>query len=142
MSATTPKVMDARAGVASARAGARPAVSLRRGCRLRRGRRRHEQILLVPDEIVLAVDRQLVVLAHEDRRHRARFLAVPAEDAPRLVDLVDLRVSRPGLDVAVVLGGLQVDGVGRAGDRADPARDALFQAVLVPHAYLLAALLG
>src|SRR3954451_23104812 len=108
MSATTPKVMDARAGVGSARAGARPAASLRCGCRLRRGRRRHEQILLVPDEIVLAVDRQLVVLAHEDRRHRARFLAVAAENTAGLVDLVDLRVARPGLHGAIVLLSLEV----------------------------------
>src|SRR6478609_10710502 len=58
--------------------------------------RSDEQIRLVPDEVVLAVDGQLVVLAHEDRRHRAGFLAVAAEDATRLVDLVDRRVTRPG----------------------------------------------
>ena len=58
-------------------------------------RRRHEQIFLVPDEIALVVDRELVVLAHEDRRHRARFFAVAAEDAARLVNLVGDRVARP-----------------------------------------------
>src|SRR5688572_14674484 len=36
--------------------------------RLRVGRRGHQQIRLVPDEVVLAVDGRLVVLAHEDRR--------------------------------------------------------------------------
>ncbi len=55
---------------------------------------RHEQVGLVPDEVLVAVDGELVVLAHEDRRHRAGFFAVSAEDAARLVDLVDLRVAR------------------------------------------------
>src|SRR5436309_974621 len=38
-------------------------------------RRRHEKISLVPDEVVLAVDRELVILAHEDRADRARLFA-------------------------------------------------------------------
>src|SRR5678816_1408986 len=58
-------------------------------------RRLDEQILFVPDEVVLAVDGELVILPHENRRYRTRFLAVAAEDAARLVDLVHLRVSRP-----------------------------------------------
>src|SRR6185436_14641449 len=74
----------------------------------------NQEIGLVPDEVLVAVHGELVVLAHEDRRHRARFLAVAAEDAPGLVDLVDLRVARTGLHRAVVLGRLEVDGVGRA----------------------------
>ena len=61
------------------------------------GRRRHQQLCLVPHEVVLAVDRELVVLAHEDGRHRAGFFAVAAEDAARLVDLVDRGVARPAM---------------------------------------------
>src|SRR5258708_20063050 len=44
------------------------------------GLRRHQQIRLVPDEILVAVDRQLVVLAHEDRRHPAPLFALAAAD--------------------------------------------------------------
>jgi hypothetical protein len=101
-----------------------------------------EQVGLVPDEVLLAVDRQLVVLAHEDRRDRARLLAVAAEDAPGLVDLVDRSVAGARLHRSVVLGRLQVDGVGRAGHRAEPAGHALLQAVLVAHQDLLAPVLG
>src|SRR5262245_53030950 len=95
--------------------------------------RRNEQVGLVPDEVLVAVDRQLVVLAHEDGRDRAGFLAVAAEDAAGLVDLIDLGVARPGLHGAVVLGRLQIDRVGRAGDGAEAARHALLQPVLVAH---------
>src|SRR5581483_10995467 len=104
----------------------------------RAGRRRDEQLRLVPHEVVLAVDRELVVLAHEDRADGARFLAVPAEDTARLVDLVDRRVPRTGLHRAVVLRGFEVDGIGRAGDRAESAGDALLEPVLVAHQHLLA----
>src|SRR3954470_7403892 len=107
----------------------------------RRRRRRHEQFCLVPDEVGLAVDRELVVLAHEDRADRARFFAVTAENAARLVNLVDRRVARTGLNRAVVLRRLEVDGIGRARRRTQPARHALLQAVLVAHQYLLAAVL-
>ena len=101
-------------------------------------RRRDEQVLLVPDEVLVAVDGELVVLAHEDRRHRAGLFAVAAEDAARLVDLVDLRVARPGGHAAVVLGRFEIDRVGRAGHRAEAAGDALLEAVLVPHQHLFA----
>src|ERR1700730_9372932 len=58
----------------------------------RRGGCRHEQVVLVPDEVVLAVHRQLVVLAHENGADRAGLFAVATEDAARLVNLVDRRV--------------------------------------------------
>ena len=66
------------------------------------------------------------------------FFAVAAEDAARLVNLIDRRVARTGLDRAVVLGRLEVDRVRRTGDRAQPAGHALLQPVLVPHQHLLA----
>src|SRR5207342_298316 len=51
------------------------------------GRRGHEQVRLVQDEVVLAVDGQFVVLAHEDGADRAGLCAVAAEDAASLVNL-------------------------------------------------------
>ena len=104
------------------------------------GRRGHEQLRLVPHEVVLAVDRELVVLAHEDRRHRAGLFAVAAEDAARLVNLVDRRVARAGHHRAVVLGRFEIDRVGRARHRAQAAGHALLQAVLVAHQHLFAAI--
>src|ERR1051326_3653915 len=82
----------------------------------RRRRRGYEHVLLVPDEIVFAVDRELVVLAHENRADRTRFFAVSEEDAARLVNLVHGRVAGPGLDRPVVLGGFEIDRIGRTGD--------------------------
>src|SRR5215467_1889003 len=73
-----------------------------------RGRRRHQQLRLVPDEVVFAVDRQLVVFAHEDGADRARFFAVAAEDAARLVNLVDGGVARARLDGPVVFGRFEI----------------------------------
>src|SRR3954467_9573464 len=105
------------------------------------GGRSHQQVGLVPDEVVLAVDGELVVLAHEDRRHRTRFLTHAAEDAARLVNLVDLRVARTGHHRPVVLSRLEIDRIGRARHRTETARDALLEAVLVPHQHLLAAVL-
>src|ERR1051326_5393514 len=97
------------------------------GARSRRRAGGNEQVLFVPDEVVLAVDGELVVLAHEDRADRAGFLAVAAEDAARLGNLVDRRVARTGLHGAVVLRRFEVDRVGRARDRAEAARDALLE---------------
>src|SRR6185503_14207061 len=47
-----------------------------------------------------------------------------------------------GLHRAVVLGRLEVDGVGRACDRAEPARHAFLQAILVAHEHLFGPELG
>src|SRR5262245_19522441 len=97
------------------------------GCdwRLLISRRRNQHLALVPHEVVLAVDGELVVLAHEDRRHRAGLFAVAAEDAARLVDLVRRRVARAGHHRAVVLRRLEVDRIGRARHRAETAGHAL-----------------
>src|SRR5207249_424454 len=99
---------------------------------------RHEQVGLVPYKIALAVDRKLVVLAHENRADRTRFLAVTAENTPSLVNLIQGRVARTRLHRAVVLGRLQIDGIGGAGDGAQATGDALLEAVLVPHQHLFA----
>src|SRR5262249_30278373 len=102
---------------------------------------RDEQVRLVPHELVLAVHRQLVVLPHEDGAHGTGFLAVAAEDAARLVNLIDRRVARAGLDAAVVLRRLEVDGIRRAGDGTQAAGNALLEAVLVAHQHLFSPIL-
>src|SRR5688572_1704722 len=101
--------------------------------------RRDQQVSFVPDEILVAVDGELVVLAHEDRRDRAGLFAHAAEDASGLVDLVDLRVARAGLHGPVVLRSLEIDRVRRTRHRAQTARHALLEPVLVAHQDLLAA---
>src|SRR4051794_508062 len=108
---------------------------------LLRNRGGDEQGLLVPDEILFAVHREFVVLAHENRRDRASLFAITAEDAAGFVDLVHLGVARPCLDRSVVLRRFEVDGVSRAGHRAESAGDALLEAVFVPHQHLFAAVL-
>src|SRR5215831_1324420 len=115
-----------------------PAPPASRSC----SRWRHQQLRLVPDEVVFAVDRQFVVFAHEDGTDRARFFAVAAEDAARLVNLVDGGVTRARLNGPVVFRRFEIDGVGRAGHRAQPAGDAFFQVVFVAHQDLFAAPFG
>src|SRR5215475_7328728 len=77
---------------------ASPAPPASRSC----SRRRYQQILFVPHEVVFAVNRQFVVFAHEDGADWARFFAVAAEDAARLVNLVNGGIARARLDGAVV----------------------------------------
>src|SRR5215471_7967377 len=115
-----------------------PAPPASRSC----SRGRHQQVRLVPHEVVFAVDRQFVVFAHEDGADRACFFAITAEDAACLVDLVDGGIAGARLDAAVVLRRFEVDRVSRAGDRAQAAGDAFFQVVFVAHQDLLAAPLG
>src|SRR6266446_4482353 len=93
----------------------------------RRGGCRHEQVLLVPNEVVLAVHRQLVVLAHENGADRAGLFAVATEDAARFVNLVNRRVAGTRLHRPIVFGGYEIDCVGRARHRAQPAGDAFLE---------------
>src|SRR5919109_637047 len=92
----------------------------------------------VDDELVLGVDellarraRDLVLGGHEEGLRGARLDAQAAEDAPQIVDLIDLRVAlaRREANSGGVLCSHHVDGVGRAGSGAQLAADALLQAV-------------
>ena len=65
----------------------------------------------------------------------------PQKIQTRLVNLVDLGIPRTRGHGAIVLFRLEVDGVGRARYRAEAARHALLQPVLVAHEHLLAAVL-
>src|SRR5690606_7419587 len=92
---------------------------------------RREQLLLREDQILPAVPRQLVLVAHGQRTGRARLDAQPAEDAPSVVDLVHLRVplARRVAILLAVVRALDVDRVRGARPGAQLAPDALLQPV-------------
>src|SRR5208337_1693329 len=72
---------------------------------------------------------------------RAGFDAVAAKDAAVVIDVVDLGVAlrRRDADFGGVIGGFNIDAVGRAGRGAQKARHALFQAVFVTLQHVRAA---
>jgi hypothetical protein len=92
-----------------------------------------EQHVLRPDQVVAVTGADLVVVGHRQRTRRAGLDAQPAQDAAVVVDLVVDGVALTGR--VALLGGvvlaLHVDGVRRAGPRAQLAADALLEAVVV-----------
>src|SRR6478609_879439 len=96
---------------------------------------RGQQVGLLVDEVGAVVVGQLVLVGHRQRAGRARLDAQPAQDAAQVVDLVDAAVALAGAEASRAVGevdvgrALHVDGVGRAGPRAQLAADALLQAV-------------
>src|SRR5256885_3398453 len=93
----------------------------------RHGMRLGAQPLQIVHEAVARVLRVLVMHPHVDRLLGAHFLAVAAEYAAELVDLVDQRIA-----VAVlVLSGHELDAVRRADLRTQAAGDALGAPLLV-----------
>src|SRR5919198_1881393 len=85
------------------------------------------QPLEVVDEAIARVFGVLVVHADVDRFLRAHLLAIAAEDAAKLVDLVNERIAVP----VFVLARDQLDTVGRADLRAEAAGDAFGATLLV-----------
>ena len=85
------------------------------------------------DQVGAVVVGHLVVVGHRQRAGRAGFDAQPAADAAQIVDLVHpaIAFARRKPRLVGVVGALDVDGVRRAGPRAQFAADALLQAVLV-----------
>ncbi len=96
-------------------------------------RRRLQQLLLRPDRVLARGERHLVVVRQRQRARRARLDAQAAHDAAQVVDLVVLRVALARADrvLRVVVRALHPDRVGRAGEGAQLAPDALLQAVVV-----------
>src|SRR5690348_7785078 len=85
------------------------------------------QPLEIVDESVARILGILVVHAHVDRFLRAHLLAVAAEYAAELVDLVDQRIAVPVL----VFAGHELDAIRGTDLRAQPARHALGPSLLV-----------
>src|SRR5258708_18873164 len=96
-------------------------------------RERLQQLLLGVDEFLATRVRKLVLGTQHDRLHRARILAVAAEDAPQHVDLVGLRVALAGRDALLVrvLRGDHQDAADRARCGAQLAADAALEPVVV-----------
>src|ERR1700730_9928754 len=92
-----------------------------------------EQHVLGEDEGVPGIRRQAVGVRHDEGLGGAGLDAEPAEDAPQVVDLVDLGVALPRRvpGLGGVLRSDDEDGVGWAGPGAQLAADALLEAVLV-----------
>src|SRR5438477_262625 len=97
------------------------------------GRQRLEQLLLGVDELFPARVGKLVLRPEHDRLHRARVLAVAAEDAAQHVDLIRLGVALARRDSVLVgvLGRDHEDAAHRAGSGAQLAADAALEPVVV-----------
>src|SRR5439155_14435069 len=97
-----------------------------RWCRRCHDRQRYQEALLRVDKVGPFVIGKLKIVAQNDCLGRAGFLAIAAKDAADHVDLVTLRIALAGrvaLGVGV-LGGLDVDRLGRAGRGTERAADA------------------
>jgi len=97
------------------------------------GRKRLQQLFLAVDKGVGVVGGDFKIVAVGNGITGASFHTVAAENAPVVVNVVNLGVALRCADavVAGILGSLNVNAVCRAGSRAEEAGDALFQTILV-----------
>lgn len=103
---------------------------------LRGGTRRpgFEELFLAVDERVDVVGRELDAVAVSDGVRGARLDAISAEDAARIVDVVDAGVALAGGNAfrVGIFGGFYVDAIRGARGGAQEAPDALLVAIFVP----------
>ena len=92
-----------------------------------------EELLLAADQGADVVGGQFETVAVGDGVGGAGFDAIAAEDAARVIDIVDAGVALAGGDSLGfgIFGGFDVDAAGGAGGGAEEAAHAFFQAVLV-----------
>src|SRR5208282_770471 len=97
------------------------------------GRKGLQQLFLAVNKRVGVVGGDFKTVAVGDGVTRASFHAIAAEDAPVVIDIIDLGIALRGADtvVAGILRGLNVNAIGRASRRAEEAGDALFQSAFV-----------
>ena len=102
--------------------------------RIRLWRRpRFKELLFTIYQSINVVRRKLDIVTMGDRVSRTRFHAVATEDAPRIIDVVNLRVTltrRHAIGFSVFRG-LNINAICRAGGRAKKTSDAFFEAILV-----------
>ena len=97
-----------------------------------------EQLFFAVDEIGSVQRRKFKTVTVRDGVRGAGLNTIAAEDAAVVIDVVDLGVTLgPAYSVLrSVFGGLDVDAIRRAGRRAQEARNALLQPVLVTLQYV------
>ena len=97
------------------------------------GGHRHQQRLFTIDQVAGVEGRKFETVAVRDRVSRAGLNAVSAENAAVVVDVIDLGVALGAANAVLfrVLGGLNVNAVGRAGSSAEETGNAFFQAIFV-----------
>ena len=90
-------------------------------------------MLLAVDQVAGVECRQFESVTMGDCVGRARFHAVSAENAPVVIDVVDLGVALGAAHAILrgVFGGLDVNAIRRTRGRAQKASHALFQSILV-----------
>src|SRR6185437_9816544 len=92
-----------------------------------------QELLFAVNQVAGVVGGQLKAVPVGDGVRGAGLYAVSAEDAAVVINVIDLGVTLGAADAVLfsVLGGLNVNAVGRAGGSAQETRNALFQAVLI-----------
>src|ERR1700722_10131445 len=92
-----------------------------------------EHVLFGVDERRRVVARHFEAMPMSDGVGRTGFDAIPAENTAVIVDVINLRVTLAAADTHLigVLGGFDIDAVGRARSRAKETGHAFFKTVLV-----------
>jgi hypothetical protein len=97
------------------------------------GRLFFQKLLFPVNKRVDVIRRELEVMTVGDGIGWASFHAIAAENAARIIDVVHAGVALARGDAVRVdiLGGFDIDAIGRASGRAEKAANALLQAILV-----------
>src|SRR5579859_6356935 len=98
---------------------------------LHAGLQRRQQLLLGPDQVLPAIVGELVLIRHGQRTGRARLHTQPAQDAAQVIDLIHrpIPLTRGEPLLRGVVPALHIDGIRRAGPRAQLAANALLQPI-------------
>jgi hypothetical protein len=92
-----------------------------------------EKLFLTVNERINVVRRELEAMTVRDGIGGARFHAITAENAPRIVDVIHTGIALTRGDAVRmdILGGFDIDAIRGASGRAEKASNALLQAILV-----------
>ena len=103
-------------------------------CRGWRDRLLFEKLLFAVDQRIDVIGGELKTVPVRNRIRRARFNAITAENAARIIDVVDAGVALARGDAVCVnvLRGFDINAIRRTGCRAEEATNALFEAAFIP----------